>query len=110
MLYTFCRESGTANTKNLGSCVFAADHENKSRCTAAAFGGAPHQSEKCFGHFSDSFSPKGEALAVTSALQQQKDCAGCGTKASPLREKLSENRLFGTDFLTDVGDTAPTGR
>ena len=24
-------------------------------------------------------------------------------KASPLREKLSENRLFGTDFLTDVG-------
>ena len=31
-------------------------------------------------------------------------------KASPLREKLSENRLFGTDFLTDVGDAAQTGR
>ena len=27
-----------------------------------------------------------------------------------MREKLSENRLFGTDFLTDVGDAAPTGR
>ena len=80
-----------------------ADCQNKSYGTAAACGGAPHQSGKCFGHFPDSFSPRGEALVVTSALQQQKDCARHGTKASPSREKLSENRLFGTDFLTDVG-------
>ena len=26
-----------------------------------------------------------------------------------MREKLSENRLFGTDFLTDVGDAAASG-
>ena len=52
----------------------------------------------------DSFSPRGEAFVRHPTVLFYHSKRKLPPKASPLREKLSENRLFGTDFLTDVGD------
>jgi len=61
------------------------------RGTAAAFGGAPHQSEKVlFGTFSDSFSPRGEALYLIDSVRVYVAAVQFSPKASPLREKLSK--------------------
>ena len=50
-------------------------------------------------------SPRGEKPCPESnPLPNNETNRKLPPKASPLREKLSENRLFGTDFLTDVGD------
>jgi len=61
------------------------------RGTAAAFGGAPHQSEKVLlGTFSDSFSPRGEALFRIGLAWVYGAAVWFSPKASPLREKLSK--------------------
>ena len=61
------------------------------RCVLRRLTAVPHISQKkCFGTFSDSFSPRGEALAKASTFYHQQNIVRCGTKASPLREKLSK--------------------
>jgi hypothetical protein len=52
-------------------------------------------------------SPQGEALSRAQRLSKEETGHNVPPKASPLREKLSETRLFGTEFLTDVGDLPP---
>ena len=90
---------------------FAVERTKGMGRTAAAFGGAPHQSLPGSEEpGNDSFSPRGEALSRIQGCSFCFERCRPPPKASPLREKLSENRLFGTDFLTDVGDAAPTGR
>jgi len=74
------------------------------RWYCAAFGGAPHQSSSGSEEpLDDSFSPRGEAFVPYRSGFVLLDSVEAAPKASPSREKLSENRLFGTDFLTDVG-------
>jgi hypothetical protein len=58
----------------------------------------------------DSFSPRGEAFVLCPLFFVLSNQIAVTAQASPLREKLSSNRLFGTDLMTDVGDTAPKGR
>jgi hypothetical protein len=60
----------------------------------------------------DSFSPAGgEAFVPDPTCYHKMQKGGnFNQKASPLREKLSKPRLFGTEVLTDVGVPAPLGR
>jgi len=67
--------------------------------TASAFGGAPHQSEKVLlGTFSDSFSPRGEALYLIGTVLLYGAAVWFFAKGFSLEGEAVKNRLFGTDF------------
>ena len=74
------------------------------RCTASAFGGAPHQSEKVlWGTFSDSFSPRGEALFRIDAGRVYGIAVWFRKRLLPWGRSCQKSALRNR-FLTDVGD------
>ena len=76
---------------------FPIRHKSAKPVTAccAAFGGHPHQSKKCYRHFFDSFSLKGEAFGGHLQFLQQNEPGWIRERLLP-GEKLSAK-------LTDVG-------
>ena len=68
-------------------------------CVLRRLTAVPHISQKkCFGTFSDSFSPRGEALGKSIHIVSSAEHRQMRNKGFSLEGEAVKNRLFGTDF------------